>query len=304
MKVSVFIPFQNERDNLAEVVERVERGLARAGVTGELIMVDDGSDDGGDMVVASLAKERPWVHLLRHRRNLGLTRAMKTGFAACTGDIVIFLPSDLESHPDEDIPSLLAGFRDGIDIVCGRRKHRRESKIFLSWMYNEISYALFGIRLHDMNWIKAFRRECVADMELRSDWHRFMVQILHLRGWKAIEVPVEWHPRRSGRSHFGFMRIPISFFDALVVKFLITFTKSPMRLFGSFGGIQMITSVVIIIWMLYMTFAFDDNVFRNRPLLLFTVGMFLSGTIFLFMGFLAELIVGLKDDIDRRDRRE
>ncbi|HOW51182.1 MAG TPA: glycosyltransferase family 2 protein [bacterium] len=300
MKVSVFIPFCNEQGNLEELIARVEEGVAKAGVEGELVMVDDGSRDGGAAIVERIARDKPWVRLFRHRTNFGLTQAMKTGFAACTGDIIVFLPSDLESYPDEDIPKLLAGFTDGVEVVCGRRVGRRETKIFLSKIYNEISQALFGMGLHDMNWIKAFRRECLPDLELRSDWHRFIAQILYAKGWRVIEVPVNWYPRKSGRSHFGFTRIPISFFDALAVKFILTFTKAPMRLFGSFGGLQMLASVVIVSWMLYITFALDDNAFRNRPLLLFTILMFLSGTIFLFMGFIAELVVSLKDEITKR----
>lgn len=300
LKVSVFIPFCNEEGNLEELVSRVDKGIATAGVEGELVMVDDGSRDGGAAIVERLARDKPWIRLIRHRVNFGLTQAMRTGFAACTGDIIVFLPSDLESHPDEDIPKLLAGFTDGIEVICGRRIGRYETKIFLSRIYNEISQALFGMGLHDMNWIKAFRRECLPDLELRSDWHRFIAQILHAKGWRVAEVPVNWYPRKSGKSHYGFKRIPVSFFDALAVKFILTFTKAPMRLFGSFGGLQMLVSAGILSWMLYATFALDDNVFRNRPLLLFTLGMFLSGTIFLFMGFLAELVVSLKDEMTKR----
>ncbi len=303
MTVSVFVPFCNEKENLAEVVERVEKGLVAAGVEGELVLVDDGSTDGSGEEAARLAAGRPWVKVLQHRKNLGLTEAMRTGFAVCSGEIIVFLPSDLESHPDEDIPALLAGFAKGADVVCGRRLDRWEGKIFLSWFYNEVSWALFGLRLHDMNWIKAFKRECLADLELRSDWHRFIPQVLHAKGWRVTEVPVKWYRRKSGKSHFGLSRIPIAFFDALVVKFMLTFTKAPMRLFGTFGGLQMLAAVALIGWMIYATFVLNDNVFRNRPLLLFAVGMFLSGTIFLFMGFLAELIVGVKDDLTRRNRQ-
>jgi hypothetical protein len=81
-----------------------------------------------------------------------------------------------------------------------QQKKRREIKIFLSMLYNQISNFLFGIKLNDMNWIKAFRRECLNDLELRSDWHRFLVQILHEKGYKAVEVPVNWYRRKSGKA--------------------------------------------------------------------------------------------------------
>lgn len=297
MLVSVFIPFCNEKKNLAEIIERTEKGGAIAGVDVELVMVDDGSVDGGAAVVEEIAGTKPWVRLFRHRKNRGLTEAMNTGFKECRGEIIVFLPADLESHPDEDIPALLKAFGPGVDIVCGKRRKRREFKVFLSKIYNEISMFLFGIKLSDMNWIKAFRRECLEDLELRSDWHRFIVQILCAKGYNAVEVPVMWYRRHSGKSHFGLKRIPISFFDSIAVKFILTFTKAPMRIFGSFGFIQLLASLIIVAWMLYAQFVLKNQVFRMRPLLYFSLGLFLSGLIFVFMGFLAELTVSIRDDI-------
>ena len=297
MLVSVFIPFCNEEKNLSEIIERTEKGGLAAGVDIDLVFVDDGSTDGGAAVVENAMKEKPWVRLFRHRKNRGLTEAMNTGFKECRGEIIVFLPADLESHPDEDIPALLKAFEPGVDIVCGRRQKRREFKVFLSKIYNEISQFLFGINLGDMNWIKAFRRECLEDLELRSDWHRFIVQILVSKGYNAVEVPVLWHRRHSGKSHFGLKRIPISFFDSIAVKFILTFTKAPMRIFGSMGFIQLLISFFIVAWLLYGQFVLGNSVFRMRPLLYFSLGLFLSGLIFVFMGFLAELIVSIRDDI-------
>ncbi len=301
MLVSVFVPFANERGNLKELVERVEAGGKRAGVDIELVLVDDGSTDGGSDVLTELQPGRPWMKLFRHRVNRGLTEAMKTGFAQCSGEIIIFLPSDLESRPDEDIPALLEGFRDDVHIVCGKREGRGDGKMFLSSIYNTISRTLFGLSLGDMNWIKAFRRECLPDLELRSDWHRFIVQILHARGYRAVEVPVKWYPRKSGKSHYGLKRVPIAFFDSLAVKFILTFTKAPMRFFGTIGALQLLTSILIVAWMLFSTFVLGNVIFKVRPMLYFVVILFLSGLIFFFMGFLAELVVSVRDEI-RRER--
>lgn len=300
MLVSVFIPFADEEGNIKELVERVETGCKKSGVDFELIFVDDGSKDNSYRVAKEAAAHRDWIKIFRHQRNSGLTEAMITGFGKCRGDIIVFLPADLESHPDEDIPALINGFKPGVDVVCGNRVGRKELKIFLSRIYNDISNFLFGLKLHDLNWIKAFRRECLKDLELRSDWHRFIVQMLHEKGYNAIEVPVKWHKRKSGRSHFGFKRIPISFFDALAVKFVLTFTKAPMRIFGGMGFLQLLISVLIVGWLLYAQFVLGESVFRVRPLLYFSVALFLSGLIFVFMGFLAELVVGLRDEIRKK----
>ena len=88
MLVSVFIPFCNEEKNLAEIIERTEKGGIAAGVDVELVMVDDGSTDGGAAVVEKAAETKPWVRLFRHRKNKGLTEAMNTGFKECRGEII------------------------------------------------------------------------------------------------------------------------------------------------------------------------------------------------------------------------
>jgi len=284
MFISVFIPFANEEGNIDEIVERVEKGCIAAAVDFELILVDDGSKDRSYDVAKRHAADKKWIKLLRHRTNFGLTEAMKTGFAKAEGEIIVFLPSDLESHPDEDIPRLISGFKDGVDIVCGKREGRGDGKIFLSNIYNVVSKTLFKIELNDMNWIKAFRRECLDDLELRSDWHRFIIQILHDKGYKAIEVPVRWYKRKSGKSHFGLKRVPIAFFDSLAVKFILTFTKAPMRFFGTVGALQMLASAMIVFYMLFKTFVMGDVLFKVRPILYFLVILFLSGLIFFFMG--------------------
>ncbi len=300
MKISVFIPFHNEEKNIAELVERVKKGAEETGNDYELIMVDDGSNDNSFEEAKKCMEANTWITLLQHRTNFGLTEAMKTGFDKCTGDIIVFLPSDLESHPDEDIPVLVNAFNDKVDIVCGKRLGRGDGKLAASKAYNFVSKMVFGTKLSDMNWIKAFRRSVLPDLELRSDWHRFIVQILISKGYRAIEVDVKWYPRKSGKSHYGLKRMPIAFFDALSVRFLLSFTKAPMRFFGGFGALQMLASFTALILMLVGQFILGSYRFGVRPMLYFIVSMFLSGLIFFFMGFIAELIVSVKDEIRRK----
>jgi len=297
MLISIVTPFANEKENLKEFVERTIKGGKKAKVDIELIFIDDGSTDGSGEIAKELQQKHSFIKLFTHKINRGLTEALKTGFKNSSGEIIFFIPSDLESHPDEDIPALMQGFDKGFDVVCGRRINRKEIKIILSSIYNDISNFLFKTKLRDMNWIKAFKKECLNDLILRSDWHRFIVQILFYKGYKITEVPVNWYKRKSGKSHFGLKRIPISFFDALSVKFLMVFTKAPMRLFGGFGGLQIVSAILITAWMLYSSFILKTSAFRLRPLLYFSVALFLSGIIFFFMGFIAELIVNLNEEI-------
>ena len=237
-QVSVFVPAYNEVENVEPLLERIEQGLASRGVRGEVVFVDDGSTDGTAEAAEALRVRFPWLRVFRHRRNQGLTEAMRTGFRAVRGDWVLFLPADLECHPDEDIPKLLDKLNEGYDVVAGWRRGRRGGKVFASSVYNAISRWLFNLDVHDMNWIKGFRREVLDALPpLRSDWHRFVLMLAASQGWRVGEVPTQWYPRQSGQSHYGFSRIPVSFLDVLVVKFLLTFQRHPMRFFGGLGAI-------------------------------------------------------------------
>ncbi len=296
MLLSVFLPFNNEEKTLAEVVDRIEQGTHKAGYNLELILVDDGSTDGSGMEAKRLADGRDDVKLIQHRINLGLTVATQRAIHECNGDFFLRMEADLESHPDEDIPKLMQKIEEGYDVVCGRRVGRADGKYFLSVIYNTVSNRLFHMALHDMNWIKVIRKDCLPELELRSDWHRFIPQILHAKGFKVTEVDTHWYPREHGTTHFGWTRIPIAFFDAIAVKFILSFTKAPFRFFGFAGALQVLLAVAIVICML-LGKVLGRYAFHARPMLYFVVILFLSGVIFFFMGFLAELIVSVRDEV-------
>jgi len=299
--ISVLIPAYNEADNIAELVERTARAFGQLGIAGELIFVDDGSSDGTGDVVAALLERHDWLRLIRHRRNRGLTAALQNGFHASQGEFILFLPADLESHPDEDIPKLYHKLQEGYDVVSGWRQGRADGKEFASTIYNTVSQWLFGVRVHDANWIKGFRREVIEALPpLRSDWHRFLLHIAADQGWRVEEVPTRWYPRKAGRSHFGLARIPISFLDVLVIRFLLTFSQAPMRFFGGMGLASLLVSGGIFAYLAFLWFSRGT---QRRPIFWLALGLALAGLLFFLVGFLAELIVAQGDRLTELERK-
>jgi glycosyltransferase involved in cell wall biosynthesis len=291
-RVSVLVPARNEAENVRELVARVDRAFLATGLTageGELVFVDDGSTDGTGAIADELAGQYRFMQVLHHRRNRGLTAALSTGFRVVRGDLVLFLPADLESDPETDIPLLLGKLEEGYDVVAGWRQGRKEGKVFASGIYNAVSRWLFGVDAHDMNWIKGFRREVIENLPpLRSDWHRFLLHIAASQGYRIGEVPTPWHRRRAGRSHFGLARIPISLLDVLVVKFLLTFSRAPMRFFGGLGLTALVVSVLLYAFLLWLWLSANRQV---RPLFWAAGGLGIAGLLLFLIGFLAELIV-------------
>lgn len=294
-RVTVLIPARNEALTIEQVVEKTERALRHLGIAGELIVVDDGSTDGTGEKLRALQRGYPFLRVISHRRGLGLTAALRTGFRAARGGVIVFLPADLESDPETDIPLLLSKLDEGYDVVAGWRQGRRDGKIVASAIYNWTCRRLFGVQAHDMNWIKAFRREVIESLPpLRSDWHRFLLMIAAHQGFRVGEVQTPYRPRPAGRSKFGIRRIPISLLDVLVVWFLLTFSRAPMRFFGGLGLGALLASGLAYLYLAYLWFAFET---QKRPIFWLAGGLAIAGLLLILIGFVAELIVNQEERI-------
>lgn len=300
-QISVFLPARNESGNIAPLFEKIACAFSACRVQGEIIFVDDGSTDSTWDEAQTSARKYPWAHLFRHRKSLGLTEAMRTGFRQCRGDVVIFLPSDLQSDPEQDVPKLYNKINEGYDVVAGWRQGRQDGKAFTSTIANVVSRRVFGLTVHDMNWIKAFRREVLENIRLRSDWHRYILILAAAEGYKIGEVQVNHYPRLHGKSHYGLGRLPVSFLDILVLKFLLAFSRKPMLFFGGIGLGLAAISLVTFAALAYIYFF--TNLGQRRPIFDVAGVVLLVGVLFFIVGFIAELIVNQNDRVDELAER-
>lgn len=286
--ISIIGPSYNERGNLEEFVQRCVLGFKKANVIGEIIIVDDGSNDGSEELLKDLVGRYPEIlKVCSHRSNFGLTEALNTGFSEATGDYLIWISVDLESYPDDDIPKFVEGFSEGFDVVAGSRIGRKDGKNFASKIYNLFCKKLFDIDLKDMNWTKGFHRNCLDYLFLRGDWHRFIIVMLHIEGFTIVEKEMDWHERKYGTSNFGLSRFPKSIIDAISIWFLLKFSKRPMRLFG-FLGISVLCLGFLIHFFLVVYYLLGFG--QIRPLFWAGIALELAFIQLIFIGFLAELI--------------
>lgn len=289
-EITVVVPARNEEATVATVVERCFAAFGELGRSGEVLVVNDGSTDGTAAVLQELVGRYANLRVFTHRRSQGMTAGLQRMFSAARGEIVILIPADMESDPLVDVPTLVRHLEaNDLDVVAGWRQGRRDGKVIASAIYNFVMQTLAGVPVHDGNWIKAMRREVIeAFPPLRSDWHRFLLMIAAHQGFRIGEVQTYYRPRAAGASKFGWERIPISFLDVLVVKFLLTFSQAPMRFFGGLGLAGLTLSLLTF---LYLTglYVFTDT--QQRPVFIAAGVLAIISVLLLLVGFLAELIV-------------
>jgi len=232
--VSVLVPAKDEAENLPLFMEQAKEAFAGSPLRYEVVVVDDGSDDDTWEVLQRLRERYPFLRVARHRKRRGIADALRTGYMASRGRVLVFYPADLQYKP-EDIPRLVAPIVAGeSDMVTGHKQGVYE-KAFVSRIYNGLSRTLFDVPVRDLNSVKAYRREVMDVLPVRPDWHRYMIVVAAASGFSVSEIPVPLYPRHAGKSKFGISRIPVGVLDMLSVWFELRFGKKPLLLFGLLG---------------------------------------------------------------------
>ena len=282
--ISVLVPAKDEAENLPRFMELAAAALGTGRLRYEVIVIDDGSVDNSWSVLETLRASYPFLRVVRHRSRRGIADALRTGFHHSRGAVLVFYPADLQFLP-EDIPRLVGPIMDGeADMVTGFKQGKYE-KAFVSRVYNGLSRALFGIRVKDLNSVKAYRREVMEHIPVRPDWHRYLIVLAAAQGFSVKEIPVPLYPRHAGKSKFGVSRIPVGVLDMLSVWFELKFAPKPLLFFGIFGALLFsftaVTGVVL--------FATGQGV--RAAWVAIQTGLIL-GTILFVAGLIGELIAG------------
>ena len=199
--LSVVIPVYNERATIETLLKRVHA----VAVDKEIIVVDDGSTDGTRDLLAGLQTPDGQVRVLLQDDNRGKGAALRRGFEAARGEVVLVQDADLEYDP-ADYPQLLAPIERGeADVVFGSRFLGGPHRVLLFWHYvgnrvlTTLSNVFTNLNLSDV-WTcyKVFRTEVLAQVRLREDRFGFEVEItskVARAGWRIYEVPISYHGR-------------------------------------------------------------------------------------------------------------
>jgi glycosyltransferase involved in cell wall biosynthesis len=292
-KLSVVVPIYDEEESIPHLVTRLFAELDQLATTFEVIAVDDGSKDGSGKKLAEAAAKRSEFKVVTLRRNAGQTAALMAGLDHASGEIIITIDADLQNDP-KDIPLLLAKLAEGFDVVSGWRKDRQDAAIrrnFVSRLANRLISWTSGVHLHDYGCtLKAYRRDVLQGVRLYGEMHRFVPIYAAWMGAKVVEIPVRHHARQFGKSKYGLERTLKVVLDLIVVKFFSRYMAKPIYVFGGFGALAIIASVLAFLAMVYLKFARGVSMILT-PLPVLSGMLFLVGIMSILMGILAEIMV-------------
>ena len=294
MKLSLIIPVYNEEENLSLLHSAIHEALDSIKYDWKVIFVDDSSTDGSLAMLKGLAqKDQSHVLVIVFRRNYGQTAAIAAGIDHSDGDIVILMDADMQNDP-ADIPIMLAKLDEGYDMVSGWRKNRKDpflSRTVPSRIANGLISWVTGVHLHDYGCtLKAYRREFLSGFRLYGEMHRFIPAYVSASGARVAELVVHHQPRKYGKSKYGLERTLKVILDLFTVKFLLSFSVSPIYIFGGVGMGTILISAIILIFLAVRRIFFSTSVLGS-PFFQISVMFFALGFQTILMGLIAELLM-------------
>jgi len=292
LDLSIVIPVYNEAESLPRLLPEIHAALQPAGLSYEVICVDDGSQDRSLGVLESLSAEDPALVVVSFRRNFGQTAAMQAGLDAARGDLVALMDADLQNDP-ADIPMMIERLGEGYDMVAGWRANRKDTFInrrLPSIIANGIISRTTKVKLHDYGCtLKLMTREVAKDLRLYGEMHRFIPAIANWAGARILEVPVNHRARQFGVSKYGIGRTVRVVLDLMVVLFIQGFLVKPMQVFGLAGLLSGLVGFVLCAWLAVEKVVYGAPL-ADRPLLLMGVLMIIVGVQLTSMGLIADLL--------------
>jgi glycosyltransferase involved in cell wall biosynthesis len=209
--ISAFFPAYNEEENIEISLNNIQNFLLAWTNNFEIIIVDDGSTDKTAEIAEFIAMNNPRLKVVHHTKNSGFGAALKSGFAACTKELIFY--TDADNQFDINELTLFFELITQYDLVIGYRAKRQDPwmRIIYSKVYHLILYFYMHIKLKDADCsFKLYHREVIDSMKLYSDTGVIDVEII-LRAVKNnskyYEVPVTHFPRTRGKVTFEYFRL-------------------------------------------------------------------------------------------------
>jgi len=304
-EISVVVPMHNELDNLPSTVDRIASLLNDTGRAFEIIAVDDGSTDSTRSRLDSMSQTEHRLRVVTYPKNRGRGYALRRGFEAARGSLIVTIDADLSYDPTH-ILGMLAILDENpeVDFVVGSpytkggtTNNVPKLRLLISrWGNRVLGLAMPGGLSTVTGILRAYRREVLEVLDLESNDKALHLEIVSkaiAAGFTPAEMPANLTGRQRGKSKF--------YFKATVISHLIfSFYEKPILLFGLIGALIMGLGLGAGVHLIYLWQTEALN--PSRPLVSLTVILMVAGLQVVLFGFLGSQIVQIRRELFRTQK--
>jgi dolichol-phosphate mannosyltransferase len=294
--LSLVLPIYNEEEVIPELHRSLGDFLAQLGLDAEVVFVDDGSKDRSLEMLRALAAEEPRYRVLSFARNFGHQMAITAGVDHAEGEAVVVMDADLQDPP-EVVLEMVAKWREGFDVVYGRRRSRRGEtwfKLLTARLFYRLFQAMIPIKVPlDTGDFRLMSRRVVLVLRELRETHRFVRGLVAWVGFKQTAVDYD----RPGR-FAGTTKYPLRKMARFAVDGITSFSMLPLRFSLYVGAFMSAGSVGIAAWALIAKYVMN-RVVPGWTALVVVVAVFASAQ-FLMIGILGEYVGRIYEEMKRR----
>lgn len=284
--LSIVVPMFNEEQMLPALHQRLLNVATNIDGAVELVYVDDGSTDGSPKLLEQLQRRCPAISRVRLSRNFGKEQAMTAGLRLARGAAVVVMDADLQ-HPPEMIPSMLAAWRNGSDVVNMRRRSRLDEawpKRLAARLFYRIINSISDVPiLADVGDFRLFSRRAVDALNQLPERNRFMKGLFAWIGYHQVTLDFDCAPRSAGQSKWPFRQL-----WSFAIAGITSFSIAPLKVASKIGLLSALLAFGLGLYFLLRALIFGDPV-PGFPTLIVIVLM-LGGLQLLAIGVLGEYI--------------
>ena len=296
LRVSVAIPLHNEELGVHLLLARL--GAVLDGIAGgphEIVLVDDGSTDRTLEILDAAAKADPRLVVVALSRNFGHQVALSAALDFVTGDVVVAMDGDLQDRP-EAIPTLLAKYHEGFDVVYAQRVKRKESLALRAsyFVFYRLLSTLADTRLPvDSGDFALMSRRVVEQMRAAPEANRYLRGLRSWVGFRQTGVIIERDERAAGITNYGPLKLL-----KLASDGIFSFSIVPLRAAALLGLFAILLSGSFSVYTLYAKYVLHRTPAGFTSIMVFM--SFLTGVQLFFLGVIGEYVGRIYQETKRR----
>ncbi len=294
--LSVVVPVFNEEEVITESYKRLSRVLENCGEVYELIFVNDGSRDKTAAMIGEIIKTDSNVRLINFSRNFGHQPAITAGMDYSFGDAVVVIDADLQDPP-EIIPEMLKVWREGYDVVYGKRTKRKGETAFKKMtaaMFYRVLRGMTNVDIPvDAGDFRLLDRKVVDALSTLPERNRYVRGLVSWVGFKQTGVEYVRDERFAGVTKY-----PLKKMLKFAMDGITAFSYKPLKLaagLGFFISIVSFLAILVIVWQRLFTNTTVDGWASTTAIVLFS-----QGIVLMMMGIIGEYIGRIFDEIKSR----